>query len=162
GRFLRGCSGKIALVAGSMLVRDHVERRMGFDQVISSEYPNLQALPVVEGRDDRDATLSAVTALLAREPDIVGLYNIGAGNLGLIEALSARSEAARPVVVAHELSDHTRAALETGLFQAVINQDAGHEARSAIRTLRSLADQATLIEAQEHIRIEIYLRDNLP
>lgn len=162
GRFLHGCSGKIALVAGSMLVRDHVERRLGFDQVIRGEYPDLEALPVVEGRDDRDATRRAVRELLEREPEIVGLYNIGAGNLGLIEALSEWPPERRPLVVAHELSPHTRAALESGLFHAVINQDAGHEVRSAIRTLRSLADQASLIEGQEHIRIEIYLRDNLP
>jgi LacI family transcriptional regulator len=162
GRFLGGRTGKIALVAGSMLVRDHVERRMGFEQVVRSEYPKLVTLPVVEGRDDREATRLLVEQCLAANPDVVGLYNIGAGNLGVIEALSRRSAELRPVVVAHELSAHTRAALETGLFHAVINQDAGHEVRSAIRTLRSLADGAALIEAQEHIRIEIYLRDNLP
>lgn len=161
-RFLRGVKGKIALVAGSMLVRDHVERRLGFDQVIRTEYPNLEALPVVEGRDDRMATRLIVEQCLDRDPDIVGLYNIGAGNLGLIEALSERPPERRPMVVAHELSAHTRAALESGLFQAIINQDAGHEVRSAIRTLRSLTDQRTLIEGQEYIRIEIYLRDNLP
>lgn len=162
GRFLRGVTGKIALIAGSMLVRDHVERRLGFDQVIRTEYPNLEALPAVEGRDDRMATRRIVEQCLDRDPDIVGLYNIGAGNLGLIEALSERPPERRPMVVAHELSAHTRAALESGLFQAIINQDAGHEVRSAIRTLRSLTDQRALIEGQEHIRIEIYLRDNLP
>lgn len=162
GRFVERRKGKIALVAGSMLVRDHVERRMGFDQVIRAEYPHFEVLPVVEGRDDRRATYQIVEHCLARADDIVGLYNIGAGNLGVIEALNAIQPSARPVVVAHELSAHTRTALETGLIHAIINQDPGHEVRSAIRTLRSLADSATLIEGQEHIRIEIYLRDNLP
>jgi ABC-type sugar transport system, periplasmic component len=162
GRFLPRVPGRIALVAGSMLVRDHVERRMGFEQVARAEYPHLEVLPPVEGRDDRDATRRIVERCLDDNGEIAGLYNIGAGNLGVIEALSKRPADRRPIVVAHELGPHTRAALESGLFHAVINQDPGHEVRSAIRTLRSLADGGTLIEGQEHIRIEIYLRDNLP
>jgi LacI family transcriptional regulator len=162
GRFLGKTTGKIALVAGSMLVRDHVERRMGFDQIMRSEYPGLEVLPVVEGRDDRATTRQVLAECLDRESDIVGLYNIGAGNLGIIELLSERLVETRPIVVAHELSDHSRAALQSGLFHAIINQDAGHEIRSAVRILRSLIDNSALIDAQEHIRIEIYLRDNLP
>ena len=162
GRFVHHRAGKIALVAGSMLVRDHVERRMGFEQVIRAEFPHFEVLPLAEGRDDREATRKIVADCLAQADDIVGLYNIGAGNLGVIEALRAIPPKARPIVVAHELTPHTREALEGGLMHAIINQDPGHEVRSAIRTLRSLADRAPLIEAQEHIRIEIYLRDNLP
>jgi len=162
GRFVGKTPGKIALVAGSMLVRDHVERRMGFEQVVRSEYPYLDLLPVVEGRDDRATTRSVVEQCLDSDPNIVGLYNIGAGNAGVIEVLEARPVEARPIVVAHELSPHTRRALELGLIHAVINQDAGHEIRSAVRTLRAFADRSPLIESQEQIRIEIYLRDNLP
>ena len=38
----------------------------------------------------------------------------------------------------------------------------GHEVRSAVRVLIAKADNAPLIEAQERIRIDIFLRDNLP
>ena len=162
GQFLGGKPGKIVVVAGSMLVRDHVERRMGFDQVISTQFPHLQASLTLEGRDERDATRQALQQCLDREGDIVGLYNIGAGHQGIVDVLSDLPADARPVVVAHELNDTTRAALESGLFHAVINQDAGHEIRSAIRVLRSLIDGTPLVEAQETIRIEIFLRDNLP
>jgi len=34
GRFLRGVTGRVAVVAGSMLLRDHAERRFGFEQVL--------------------------------------------------------------------------------------------------------------------------------
>ena len=34
--------------------------------------------------------------------------------------------------------------------------------RSAVRVLMAKADNAPLIEAQERIRIDIFLRDNLP
>lgn len=162
GQFLGGRTGRMVVVAGSMLVRDHVERRMGFDQVILSQFPGLQASVTVEGRDEREATREALKACLAREGDIVGLYNIGAGHEGIVDVLSTLPAERRPVVVAHELNEVTRAALQDGLIHAVINQDAGHEIRSAIRVLRSLIDGTPLSEGQETIRIEIYLRDNLP
>ena len=162
GQFLGGRAGKIVVVAGSLLVRDHVERRMGFDQVINAEYPRLSAPLLVEGRDEPEATREALQACLAGAGDIVGVYNIGAGHEGVLDVISTLPAAARPVVVAHELNAVTRAALEGGLIHAVINQDAGHEIRSAIRVLRSLIDGTPLSASQETIRIEIYLRDNLP
>ncbi|PZQ48351.1 MAG: LacI family transcriptional regulator [Rhodovulum sulfidophilum] len=162
GRFLGPRAGRIGIVAGSLLVRDHVERRMGFEQVTRAEYPGLETLPVIEGRDDAPTTRDALAALMRSQPGIVGLYNIGAGTRGVIELLSDMPEAERPVVIAHELSAHTRAALRAGLIQAIINQDAGHEARSALRLLRAFADGAPVVEDQERIRVEIYLRDNLP
>ncbi|WP_315925694.1 LacI family DNA-binding transcriptional regulator [Mesorhizobium sp. SP-1A] len=162
GRFLGARPGKIALIAGSMLVRDHVERRMGFDQVIRSEFPHLECLPVLEGRDDAQTTGQVLAGCLAREKDVIGLYNIGAGNRGVIEVLSGNQAGRGLTVVAHELTAHARKALRDGLFDAVIGQDAGHETRSAIRILKALIDGTPVVEGQEHIRIEIYLRDNLP
>lgn len=162
GQFLGGKQGKIVVVAGSMLVRDHVERRMGFDQVISEQFPHLQASVTLEGRDERAATREALKACLDREGDIVGLYNIGAGHQGILDVLADMPPEARPIVVAHELYDVTRAALQNGLIHAVINQDAGHEIRSAIRVLRAQIDGTPLVASQETIRIEIFLRDNLP
>ena len=49
-----------------------------------------------------------------------------------------------------------------GTIDAVINQDPGHEVRSAVRVLIAKADNVPLIESQERIRIDIFLRDNLP
>jgi LacI family transcriptional regulator len=44
----------------------------------------------------------------------------------------------------------------------VLVQDPSHEVRSAIRVLRALVDEAPINEKQERIRIEIFMRDNLP
>jgi LacI family transcriptional regulator len=162
GRFAGQRRGKVALVAGSMLVRDHVERRMGFDQVIQAEFPALECLPVLEGRDDAEIVRELLAQCLEREPNIVGIYSIGAGNRGVIDVLQARPAYRDLVVVAHELTDHSRKALREGLFDAVINQDAGHEIRSAIRLLKARIDGTRIVDGQESIRIEIYLRDNLP
>ena len=73
----------------------------------------------------------------------------------------AASEAATRAI-AHELTEHTRKALTSGTLDAVLAQDSAHEVRSAIRVLKAVLDDAPIIESQERIRIEIFVRDNLP
>ncbi|RVM29747.1 LacI family transcriptional regulator, partial [Sinorhizobium meliloti] len=55
-----------------------------------------------------------------------------------------------------------RAGLLSGTIDALLNQNAGHEVRSAIRVLKAKADGLPVIAAQERIRIDIFLKDNLP
>lgn len=162
GRFSGRRFGKVALVAGSMLVKDHAERRAAFAQAIGDAFPELECLPVLEGRDDAVVTRALLAELLERERDIVGLYSIGAGNRGVIDVLTSKAGYREITVVAHELTDHSKRALRDGIFDAVINQDAGHEVRSAIRLLKARIDDTPVIANQEAIRIEIYIRDNLP
>ena len=162
GRFLTGADATVAVLAGSMLVRDHRERLEGFSTVVSEMFPRLRILPVLEGRDDPAVAEALVTRVLHEHPDVSGIYSLGAGNRGLIQALTGARMAKRPMVIAHELTESTRAALGAGIIDAVLNQDAGHEVRSAIRVLKAKADGLPVIAAQERIRIDIFLKDNLP
>ncbi|CAN7462140.1 LacI family DNA-binding transcriptional regulator [Neorhizobium sp. LjRoot104] len=162
GRFLSGRESTVAVLAGSMLVRDHRERLEGFSTAIAQAYPNVHILPVLEGRDDPGLSETMVAEALRRNADIAGIYSLGAGNRGLIRALQKAHGPRRPLVIAHELTASTRAALSDGVIDAVLNQDAGHEVRSAIRVLKAKADGLPVLAAQERIRIDIFLKDNLP
>ncbi|MDM9625681.1 LacI family DNA-binding transcriptional regulator [Rhizobium sp. S152] len=162
GRFLGGAKGEIAVLAGSMLVRDHRERLEGFAALISAEFPSLAILPVIEGRDDPELAHMLVSDALSKKDGIIGIYSLGAGNRGLIRALKEKAADRALTVVAHELTAHTRAALLDGTIDAILNQDAGHEVRSAIRVLKAKADGLSVIDAQERIRLDIFLKDNLP
>ncbi|HXV31114.1 MAG TPA: substrate-binding domain-containing protein, partial [Sinorhizobium sp.] len=97
-----------------------------------------------------------------RQPDLAGIYSLGAGNRGLVAALEKAGKARTVCAIAHELTPYSRAALLSGTIDALLNQDAGHEVRSAIRVLKAKADGLSVIEAQERIRIDIFLKDNLP
>ena len=162
GRFLGGRRGRIGVIAGSMALRDHAERHFGFNQVMSAEYSHLSLLPVCEGRDDIGQNRRLTRELLAAHPDLVGLYNVGAGNEGIAATLEASGRARDIVWIAHELGAETRRLLLDGALDAVINQDAGHEVRSAARLLLARCTGEAIIPEQEMIRIEIFLRDNLP
>jgi LacI family transcriptional regulator len=162
GRFLGGQKGKIAVIVGSMSLRDHAERHFGFHQVLSGEYPDLVLLPAREGRDDSEQNRALTAALLAEHPDLIGLYNVGAGNEGIASVLEASGRARHIAWIAHELTADTRRSLLNGLVDAIINQDPGHEARSAARILLAHCLGEPIIPDQERIRIEIFVRDNLP
>jgi len=162
GRFLGGRRGSVAVLAGSMLVRDHRERFEGFQAVMAAEFGHLHVRPVLEGRDDPATAEKVLGGALTAHDDIIGVYSLGAGNRGLVRALKQARFEQRPAVIAHELTETTRAALTEGVIDAVLNQDAGHEVRSAIRVLKAKADGLPVIAAQERIRLDIFLRDNLP
>ena len=66
------------------------------------------------------------------------------------------------VFVGHELTADARRDLLDGTLDAVLNQDAGHEIRSALRLATARLTQEPVHADQERIRIDIYLKDNLP
>ncbi len=162
GRFVGPRSGKVGLIAGSLALRDHVERQFGFEQVMAREFPHLEVLPVREGRDDYEKVEAVAKALLAETPDMVGIYNVGAGNRGIVSALEAAGRADDIVFVAHDLTPFTRRQLVRGRIDAIINQDPGHEVRSAARVLLSACEGSDFVADQERIRIDVFLRDNIP
>ena len=159
-RFISPRTGDVAVVAGSGTLRDHVERRMGFEQVMRAECPNLNVLPWIEGEELAGIVEDKLSKLLAENKNIVGLYSLGGGTRGVIDAIESAEQDMS--VVTTEVSEHTRAALISGTVDAVLVQDSSHEVRSAIRVLKALADNVTVNEKQERIRIEVFVRDNLP
>jgi len=161
GRFCSGRSGKVLVVAGSMALSDHMDRASGFAAVLNSEFPSLEIVGPVETNDEAEKVCQAVRTALDADPEIIAIYNLGAGNRGLVEALPPADDR-KLVVVVHEVTETSRKALADGLFDAVINQDCGHEVRSAIRVLKARADGLVPLSAQERIRIDIFLKDNLP
>lgn len=162
GRFLGARRGKVIVLTGSMLARDHLERRLGFDEVMARDFPQLDVLASLEGRDDPNLIERLMPETLAANENVIGIYSSAAGNEGLLRFFSSQSQNERPVVVAHELTTLSRDALDKGYFDAVISQDAGHLVRSAIRVMRATRDSLPINAAQERIRIDVYLKENMP
>ena len=161
GRFVRD-PGKIVVITDSRLARDHLERRQGFDIIMSEDFPQLDVVASIEGRDDPDLVYGMLLEIFESYPDLRGIYSSAAGNAGLIRYLEDHRVSEDLVVVAHELTPMSRKALESGVFDALINQDTGHLVRSAVRILRATADNVPFNPAQERIRIDIYLKENIP
>lgn len=162
GRFVGPRPAKVAIVLGSLSLRDHAERYFGFSQVMAQEHPHLTVLPPLEGQDDAARNKTLAIQLLAAHPDLAAIYSVGAGNAGICQALRTAGRDQDTVFVGHELTAVSRAELLNGTMDAVINQDAGHEIRSALRLALAQWSQEPVLADQERIRIDIYLKDNLP
>jgi len=160
GRFLPG-GGTVAVVAGSLHLRDHIERLEGFRAALAAEFPGVELIGPVEGHDERGETGQIVETLLRENPDLSGLYNLGAGNAGLVAALDASGRSAGLRVIAHELTAPTRAGLRSGAIDVVLDQNPDGEIREAIAAARTLALGLARTVATDPIEIGIFLRDNL-
>jgi LacI family transcriptional regulator len=78
GRFVGRHRAKIAVILGSLSLRDHAERYFGFNQVMAQEHPHLSVLPPLEGQDTPARNESLAARLLASHPDLAAIYSVGA------------------------------------------------------------------------------------
>jgi len=155
----RNIPGKIQPILGTMGVRDHRERLQGAAEVIAAVGSGLQILPPIEVQDRPEILLGRLGDILQGDPGITGIYSIGGGNRGLIELLD-RMSGPRPVAVLHELTPFSRAALQRGVIDAVIDQKPAEEISRAIDAMRAIADD--LPAPDSRVVPTIYLADNLP
>jgi len=160
GRFTGG-TGNILLLAGASTVRDHVERRMGFEAVMQQNFPGLRITVVTDGTDDAAQNFDQLRTSFAEKP-FVGVYNIGAGNSGLIRALETIDPVLRPTTILHELTPTTREGLRDGIIDLIIDQNSADEVIRSIRILKDLIDDNDVASDAGLIRPQIFINQNLP
>jgi LacI family transcriptional regulator len=160
GRFSAWSAGAILVVAETMYARDSLERRLGFDAVISADYPLLTVLPSLETHGDPDRTRRILQRGFA-ERHIAGVYVLGSEARLVLDLLAEQRVAGHPLIIAHERTPFTEAALLENRIDALITQDPGHLVRSAIRILRARCDRREVLASQERIRIEVLLKENI-
>ncbi len=162
GRFVGQRSGPVAMIAGSLSYRGHEERELGFRHLLGEEFPQLRIVPLREGLDDHARNYAAARELLQQYPDLLGIYNIGAGSRGVAQALEEAGRAHDVVFVGHELTTFTRQFLISGAMDAVINQNGRHEVTHCLRMLTNCLAGIDPATNTEPTRIEVFLRENLP
>ncbi|MEO1607093.1 MAG: LacI family DNA-binding transcriptional regulator [Pseudomonadota bacterium] len=161
GRFCRGQRGNVIVVTETLQSRDSLERRLGFDAVLSRHYPELKSVPTLETHGDYERTLSIFERAFATYDNIVGIYLMGQEARAPLEALKSTKKGSGSMVIAHERTPSTEAALRDDVIQAIIAQDPGHLVRSAIRVLRANSENRPVLGSQERIRTEILISENL-
>ena len=161
GRFLCGRPGAVLVIGETTTLRNEIERRHGFDRVLQAGFPALRVLPSLETHRDAARARRVLATAIGGISDLAGVYVPSTeARIGVGAAADLRGD--RPlVVIAHERTAFTEAALRDGRVDALIAQDPGHLVRSAVRRLRASREGRTPIASQEDIRIEVLLPDNL-
>ena len=161
GRFLRVDAGTILVISESMQSRDSLERRLGFDEVMTDEFSNYDILPSLETYGNENRTNRIINRSLENNPDLCGVYIMNSEAELPISAIDKLTDTGKLVIVAHERTTFTESSLKSGQLDAIIDQHAGHSVRSAIRILRARSEQREPFASQETIRIEVLLKQNL-
>jgi LacI family transcriptional regulator len=160
GRFVRR-TGQVLVIAETVRSRDSLERRLGFDATLSQTAPGLQVLPTLETHGDMARTQTIIASAFRRHDDIAGIYILSAEARVPLTVIRSVTAPRAAVIIAHERTPFTEAALLDGWLDALITQDPGHLVRSAVRRMRALVDSRPTLASQEKIRIEILLPTNL-
>ena len=161
GRLLAAApTAKIALFSGSLSYRGHEEREMGFRNILREEFPTLQVVETCEILDDRERAEIAAAAVLARHPDLKGIYNVGGGSYGIAQALRVRGPQHPVMFIAHEATDGNKRLLLEGLVEAVIDQNPRVEAREALNILAAAANRVPYVHVPP--RTQVIFKENLP
>jgi LacI family transcriptional regulator len=162
GRFLAGRSGTVLLLAGSPQLRDHEEREMGFRRVLSERFNDLKIITFLEDKDDDETAYHQVKKILGEYPDLVGIYDIGAGTLGIARALAETTRTEDIVFIGHELTRYSRELIIDDVMDAVIDQVPQKEARVLIDMLERFASGENGEYDSGMVPVSVYFRENLP
>lgn len=161
GRFVRAGRGTVLSIAESMQSRDSLERRLGFDDVINNSFPWLTALPSIETYGSVERARQVIGTAVRHNRETVAIYILASEARVPLEILKSVTALQSIVIIAHERTPYTEAALRNGTLDGLITQNPGHLVRSAIRKMRAMADGRKILESQEKIRVEILLKTNL-
>lgn len=150
--------GRVAVLWGGQLYRSHELREIGFRGILRAEFPELEVLDLVSGGDDSDGNHRQVDLMLKEYPDIVGIYSVGAGNHGVVEAIKEHGRSQEVMLFGHNLTATTRRYLMDGSMKAVIHQDLKRTAQLTILTLLAQYNGKPFNESR--VPVELIMREN--
>jgi len=154
--------GNVLLIAGSMSLRDHEEREMGFRRALGEQNPDLQIIARLEDHDDYQTTYEETRKVLQDQSNLVGIYNIGAGNRGVVQALEESGREKSIIFIGHELTPYSRKYLIDDVMDVVIDQNPRAEAEQLMNILINLNRTPPLPLDTTPREVRIYFRENLP
>jgi LacI family transcriptional regulator len=114
-------AGKIGILVGSHRYLNQELAEISFRSYMREHAPEFTLLEPIVNLDDERIAYEAITDMVERNPDLVGIYVSGGGQDGLIHALRDKQAGRRIVAVCNELTPTTRAALIDGTVDLVLS-----------------------------------------
>jgi LacI family transcriptional regulator len=128
-------SGAIIILCHNQKIYGHAQRIAGFQDALLRHGKHLRIAKIVEGNDDSRKSEKLLVKAFKDRGDCAGIYNVGAANDAVGEAISQNLLPTKPVFIGHELTPESRALLESGVMTLVIDQNPEHQSRFAIDVL---------------------------
>jgi LacI family transcriptional regulator len=128
-----GKPAKAAVVVGDTSFRCHEEREIGFRNRLRANFPDVAITGEARGQDSPALTHESVLRLLKDQPSLSAIYNVGGGNMGLVEAIRGAGRAQDMIVVVHEMNHITVPLLKEGQVDFAIAGNPAEQLKEAIR-----------------------------
>jgi LacI family transcriptional regulator len=127
--------GSLIVLCNHFGFQSHAQRVDGFRDALAKYASGRQVAEVLEGGDDSKKSERLLLKAFASHPGVVGLYNAGAANDAVANAIHATRFEHAPVFIGHEVTSETRPMLQKGLMTMAIDQNPEHQARFAMDVL---------------------------
>jgi LacI family transcriptional regulator len=155
-------AGQIGIIVGSHRYLCQETAEISFRTFMREHAAEMEMLEPLVNLDDSRLAYSAMQELIARRPNLVGLYICGGGFEGVIAAAREEGLGSRVAIVGHELTSKTRAGLIDGVLTAVISTPT---ASLAARLTEAMANGAHAPKADAPAQIvvpfDIFLPTNI-
>jgi LacI family transcriptional regulator len=155
----RGCVG---ILVGSHRYLSQEMSESSFRSYIRESAPELRLLEPVIMLDDDRLAFEAVSDLIAKNPDMIGIYASGGGQSGFVKALRDERMKQRPIAVCNELLPITRAALIDGTLDLVLGTPVDRLAKRAIQLMMIATEAITgNVPPQVLFPADIHISENI-
>jgi LacI family transcriptional regulator len=159
-------SGRDTLLLSSQATRlsAEIERRIGFAQVLEERFPALRMVRTPDLPADDAGAARSLVQFLRGEIDlsrVAGIYNVGTGSVGVVQALAEAGLGEVTGAVAHDFVDAHRALLAAGGLSYVLHQDVHYCVLAAARVLRALCENVRGALNVVQPSVEILTAENL-
>ena len=148
---LIGGSGKVAIVGHSQINSTGVERRDGFVEKIEADFPDIEIVDIQYGDGDHIKSADIAKAMLAANPDLVGLYGTNEGSaIGIVNAVNELGmEPGAVTIVGFDSGQAQIDAIESGVMAGAITQDPLGIGRCTVESAVAAVNGDELEEVQD-------------
>lgn len=157
-----GLPGKMAVFVGGHRWHGHELRETGFRSYLRECAPQITVLEPLVNLETRQLTYEATLGLIARNPDLRGIYVAGGGMEGAIAALrETRPEGPFSLVVS-ALTPDSRAGLAEGVVTMVIDTPLERLCRDLVQEMTAAARaEAPRAQAQTFLPPDIHVAESI-
>jgi len=155
-------SGKVAIFVGGYRWHGHELRETGFRSYFREHAPQFEILNTLVNLETRQLTYEATLDLLARHPDLRGIYCAGGGMEGAIAALREVRAPRQVALIVNELTPESRKALSDRYLELVIGTPLDRVCDDLFVLAKSALDsQDYMFPAQHFLSPDLYLPESI-
>ncbi len=152
---------EVAVITGMLATEEHQRKADGFRSAFTRDCPDRSVVAVIEGHESEKESYRKTSALLARHPNLRGIYVSTVNCLPVCRALRDRGLAGKIRLIATDLFQEMIPELENGTIDASIYQDPYLQGQMAIRSLLDHFINGTPIRSTCYLNPAVILRTNV-